>query len=137
MPNRLYTTEKNQNLNDFRVNANEVAQLVVNSITSEEFLSGSGFLHGWNISVSGGTADQPQYIIWTKGDNKVRLELTWGTSGGAIGNVTRCIVSYSEDNGFSWTIHKGTDEDGAGFLTNGHFTITYDADGYFVSGVWS
>ena len=137
MPTILKTTERNETLNTFRENANSVATLVANSIQSEEFLSGSGFLHGWDISLSGGTADQPQYIIWSKDVNRVRIELTWGTSGGATGNVIRCVVSYSTNSGFSWTIHKGTDENGEAFLTNGHFTITYDTNGYFVSGVWS
>jgi hypothetical protein len=100
-------------------------------------LSNSGFLHGWNISLSGGSADQPLYVIWSKGLKKVRVELTWGTTGGAIGNVTRCIVSYSNDNGFSWSVYKGIDDNGDEILENGHFTISYDSNGYFVSGIWS
>ena len=137
MPSKLITTERHNTLNTFRENTNEIAALVANSIQSEESLFGTGFLHGWDISLSGGSAEQPQYMIWSKGTNRVRVELTWGTSGGEDGNVTRCVVSYSENSGSTWVVYKGTDSSGNPELTNGFFTISYDSLGNFQTGVWS
>lgn len=137
MPSKLIETTRNETLNNFRVNTNEVAVAVANSIQSDEFLSAGNILHGWNVAVSGGTPEQPQYITWSKGNDRVRMELTWGTTGGAEGNVTQCVVSISEDSGSNWETFKGIDEDGEELLTNGIFTLSYDVNGNFTTGTWS
>ena len=137
MPSKLIETTRHETLNNFRVNTNEVAVAVANSIQSDEFLSAGNILHGWNVSVSGGTPEQPQYITWSKGTSRVRMELTWGTVGGAAGNVTQCVVSLSEDSGSTWNIFKGIDTDGEDLLTNGIFALSYDSNGNFTTGIWS
>ncbi|MEM1145839.1 MAG: hypothetical protein AAGI88_24975 [Pseudomonadota bacterium] len=63
-----------------------------------------GFMPGWDYAkVDGtGTAEQPQYHTYTKGLEVIRVELTWGTTGGADGNVTTMVMEKSNDGGTAW-----------------------------------
>ncbi|MFA5633366.1 MAG: hypothetical protein WC997_17870 [Porticoccaceae bacterium] len=78
----------------------------------------SGALMGWQLAVSGGTPAQPAQWLYSKGNERVRLTITWGTSGGPKGKPQSMVVDYSSDNGTTW-------------LAIGTATITYDAQGNF------
>lgn len=84
---------------------------------------GGGF-YGWSMAASGGTAEQPATITYSKGNERVRAYLTWGTAGGEAGSVTAATYSYSSNSGTSWDI-IGTN------------TIVYDASGNVTSTSWS
>lgn len=86
-------------------------------------IMGGGF-YGWNMAAAGGTAAQPATITFSKGTERVRAELTWGTTGGEAGSVTVAVYAYSSNS--------GTDYD-----TIGTNTITYDASGYVTATTWS
>jgi hypothetical protein len=86
-------------------------------------IMGGGF-YGFNLAVSGGTADQPALLTYTKGTEKIKAALTWGTTGGEAGSVTVADYSYSSDSGNTW-------------VTIGTKTITYDANANVTATTWS
>ena len=83
-----------------------------------------GFSPGWNFAMSGGTADQPDQVLLSKSTERLRAVLTWGTTGGASGNVTQVVASYSANSGTTYD-------------SIGTFTLSYDSDANVVSGNWS
>lgn len=84
---------------------------------------GGGF-YGFNLAVSGGSAEQPALLTYSKGTERVKAALTWGTSGGEAGNVTQAVYSYSSDSGGS-------------YATIGTKTVTYDANANVTATTWS
>jgi hypothetical protein len=86
-------------------------------------IMGGGF-YGFNLAVSGGTADQPALLTYSKGTEKIKAALTWGTTGGAAGSVSVAVYSYSSDSGSTWA-------------TIGTKTITYDANANVTATTWS
>jgi hypothetical protein len=79
-------------------------------------------LTGWTYSQSGGTAIQPAVVLYTSGVFQIKLTLTWGTTGGANGNVTAVTAEYSQDSGGTWdTVETRS-------------SMTYDASGAFTGG---
>ncbi len=86
-------------------------------------IMGGGF-YGFNLAVSGGTADQPALLTYDKGVERVKAALTWGTVGGEAGNVTVAVYSYSADSGATWN-------------TIGTKTVTYDANSNVTATTWA
>lgn len=86
----------------------------------------AGFMEGWNYSITAGTgtAEQPQYIFFKSGVEWIRQTLTWGTTGGADGNVTVIVTEYSSNSGGAY--------DAIGTLT-----IAYDASANVTTTTWS
>lgn len=86
----------------------------------------TGGLYSWNYSVTAGTgsAEQPQYVFMKSGTKWLRSTLTWGTTGGADGNVTVQLVEYSSNSGSSY--------DAIGTLT-----YTYDSSANVTATTWS
>ena len=84
----------------------------------------TGIRDGWNMSKSGGTAEQPADIIYAKGTERLKCSLTWGTVGGADGNVTQTIYSYSSNSGSTYATLKTV-------------TLAYDSNGNLTSSTWS
>lgn len=84
----------------------------------------TGAAPGWNYSWSGGTADKPTYMIWSKGVERVRVTCTWGTTGGATDNLTVGVFAYSSNSGTSYD-------------TIGTETLAYDANSNLTSTTWS
>lgn len=78
-----------------------------------------GAMAGWNYTPSGGTAEEPATLTYSKGVERLRATLTW--SGG---NVTQALWSHSSDSGST-------------FDTIGTETITYDAGGNVIAVSWS
>lgn len=84
----------------------------------------AGILVGWDMTPSGGTAEQPATLTYAKGTERVKAVLTWGSSGGADGNVTQAVYSYSSNSGSSYD-------------TMGTLTISYDTSGNVTGTAWS
>lgn len=84
----------------------------------------TGSMPGFNYSVSGGTAEQPAIIYFKKSTDWIRVTLTWGTTGGADGNVTVAVLAYSANSGGAYD-------------TIATQTITYDANGNVTATTWS
>ena len=82
----------------------------------------AGALKGWNFSKTG-TAE-PTEILYSKGTERVRLTITWGTTGGADGNPTVVIYAYSANSGGLYD-------------TIGTNTLAYDSSGNLVTETWS
>lgn len=87
-----------------------------------------GGLPGFNCAASGGTEDQPaQYLFTGTGVNsteRINAAVTWGTTGGALGNPEIIVFTYSSDSGTT-------------YVAIGTMTIVYTAGGYFSSYSWS
>jgi hypothetical protein len=83
----------------------------------------SGTMVGWNYSTSGGTADKPDQILYTKGSEVIRMSLTWGTTGGEADNVTQMALDYSLD--------------GVSYDSMGTQTISYDSSSNVTAINWS
>lgn len=86
-------------------------------------IMGGGF-YGWNMATAGGTAAEPATLTYSKGTERVRATLTWGTTGGEAGSVTTAVYAYSSNSGTSYD-------------TIGTKTITYDASGNVTSTSWA
>lgn len=84
----------------------------------------AGAMAGWDMAQSGGTAEQPASIFFTKSAEIVKLELTWGSSGGENGNVTQIVLKYSSNGGGAYD-------------TIGTATFTYDSNAYCTAITWS
>lgn len=83
-----------------------------------------GSMPYWNVTPSGGSAEQPAVITHSNGTQRVRETITYGTTGGAAGNVTQVVVAYSSNSGGTW--------DGFGTMT-----IAYDAAGNVTGITWA
>ena len=80
----------------------------------------TGSLAGWDMSYDGGTADKPDYHIYSKGVERIRLHYTWNSDD----FVTQIVYEYSGDSGTSYE-------------TIGTLTINYDADNNVTGTTWS
>lgn len=79
----------------------------------------SGGMAGWSLALSGGTAARPTTWTYSKGAERVRVVMTWGTAGGNAGKPTALTISYSSNSGGDYdTIDSATlSYDSAGNLT--------------------
>lgn len=87
----------------------------------------AGTMSGWNYSVSGGTAEQPQYMYFKNGVEWIRATLTWGTTGGSDGNVTIMVLHYSGNSGGAYDA----------FTPYSTCTYAYDSSGNLTTSTWS
>ena len=85
-----------------------------------------GALNGWDmdITIGGGSAAEPDEIIYKKSTEWLRLDITWGTSGGDDGNPTVIVYAYSANSGGVYD-------------TIGTATMTYDSGGAMTDVTWS
>lgn len=79
---------------------------------------GGGFF-GWAMAATGGTAEEPTTLTYSKGTERVRATLTWSS-----GKVTQAVYSYSANSGGSYD-------------TIGTKTITYDGSDNVTGTSWS
>ena len=103
--------------------ANTLAILTDNDNAIRDACIAFGGFFFWPYQAIGGTAEQPAEGLYSNAAERVRLQFTWGTSGGADGNVTDTIYSYSSNSGGDYDI-IGTE------------TIVYDANGNVLSTSW-
>lgn len=101
-------------------------------------LISTGFFPGWDIEMqnSNGTAppsvpEQPEQMVASKGAERIKLSLTWGTVGGEAGNVTAILAEYSANSGALY------EPMGAVGYPLGTMTISYDVSGSYLSHAWS
>lgn len=76
-------------------------------------------LIGWGYTPSGGSAEQPAVLTYSKSNERMRCTLTWGAVG-----PTDAAWAYSADAGSTWS-------------AVGTKTITYDAAGNVTGATWS
>ena len=88
-----------------------------------------GALKGWNMTqtVGAGSTDEPDELLYSNNSNTeaLKLDITWGTTGGEDGNPTVIVYSYS------------TDDFGASNEAIGTLTMTYNSNGTMTASTWS
>lgn len=66
----------------------------------------AGYMPGWSMRTSGPNPAEPDSILYVGqegiGPEQVRVDLVWGTTGGADGNVIQADMVYSSDNGVNF-----------------------------------
>jgi len=78
-----------------------------------------------STSITGtNTVTTPQGLSYTNSTERIRVGITWGTTGGASGNPEVLKYYYSSDTGATYSII-------------GTKTITYSADSYVTASTWS
>lgn len=83
----------------------------------------TGSMALWNVSLTGDPW-QPSVITHSKGAERYRETLTYGTTGGSAGVVVSDEVHYSSDSGSTWEPVST-------------MTVTYSTDGYVTAINWS
>lgn len=83
-----------------------------------------GAVQGWDMAPSGGTAEEPTTILYSRGTERIRLTLTWTSS-----NVTKVRYEYSSNSGSSYDNMA----DAAG---EAYQNITYDGSGNVTAISW-
>lgn len=83
-----------------------------------------GAVQGWDMAPSGGTAEEPATVLYSKGSERIRLTLTW--SGG---NVTKVRYEYSSNGGSSY-------DDMADDAGESYQNIAYDGAGNVSAITW-
>lgn len=81
------------------------------------------YMH-WDMTPSGGTAEKPAVMTYAKALERVKVSLTWGTTGGATDNVVSAVFEYSSNGG-------------TGYSAVGTRTTNYDGSGNVSSIAWS
>lgn len=84
----------------------------------------SGSMWGWDFVASGGTEEEPAVLLRSRGSERIRGTVTWGTVGGAIGNPAAILYEFSDDGGSTWA-------------TIGTCTFTWSAGGACTAVTWS
>lgn len=100
-----------------------------NIVAIRDAIVSGGLVQGFNYSVVGGTAEQPAQVFLKRGAEWIRLDLTWGVSGGASGNVTKAAYYYSANSG-------GAYDAMADLSGNYVITLAYDASGNLITTTW-
>lgn len=100
-----------------------------NIMALRDILVAGGMVQGFDFSTSGGTAEQPADILYKKGTEWIKITLTWGTTGGEDGNVTKAVFRYSSNSGVGY---DGMADDAGEYV----MTLTYDANGNCTATTW-
>lgn len=100
-----------------------------NLMALRDALVACGSVQGFDYSQSGGTAEEPGAMLFTRGSEIVKITLTWGTTGGEDGNVTKAVYEYSSNGGSSYDPMV----DAAGEYV---LSITYDSNGNCTATAW-
>jgi hypothetical protein len=58
-----------------------------------------GLIPGFDFAVTAGPPEQITQGMYTMGAYRVRVDMTWGTVGGALGNIKSAALYYSSDSG--------------------------------------
>jgi hypothetical protein len=89
----------------------------------------TGCAQGFNYSVAGGTAEQPAQLFYKRGAEWIRADLTWGATGGELGNVTKAAFYYSSNSGGAYDPMA----DASGYYV---VTVAYDANANPTTSTW-
>lgn len=100
-----------------------------NIVALRDILVALGVVQGFDYSVSGGTAEEPAELYFKKGVEWIKVVLTWGTTGGEDGNVTKAAYYYSSNSGGAYDAMV---DDGGEYV----LTLTYDSNGNCTGTSW-
>jgi len=100
-----------------------------NILALRDAIAAMGSVQGFNYSYTTGTADQPTTILFKRSTEWIKLVLTWGTTGGEAGNVTKAAYYYSSNSGGAYDGMA----DAAGYYV---MTLTYDSNGNLTATTW-
>jgi hypothetical protein len=89
----------------------------------------TGFIQGFNYSVAAGTNAQPTQVLYKRSTEWIKVDITWGTTGGEDGNPKKYALYYSSNSGSAYDPMA----DASG---NYVLTITYDANGDVSATTW-
>lgn len=97
-----------------------------------------GAVQGFAYYPTGGTAEQPTTIYFKRGSECVKVVLTWGSSGGSDGNVTKAAYYFAanETHASFPTSTNGTYDAMADASGDYVMTIGYDTNGNATSATW-
>ena len=74
-------------------------------------IAGDGVVIGWDMEITTGTNEEPTEVLYSSGDNRVKLNITWVYS-----NETNIIINVSTNAGSTYSIYAtvaiGYDENG-------------------------
>ena len=102
-----------ETVSDIQLNENALRDMIV-----------SGGSVNWPMEASGPSEEEPTQLLYSKGTEKLKLTLVWGTVAGADGNVASILYEYSSDTGGSYE-------------TMGTKTFTYDTSGNVTATGWA
>ncbi|MCU7917062.1 MAG: hypothetical protein KZQ95_01735 [Candidatus Thiodiazotropha sp. (ex Epidulcina cf. delphinae)] len=108
-----------------------------NLLAVRDAIIASGFFPGWSAELqdSDGTPaidpTKPDQAVYAKGAERIKLSITWGTTGGATDNPEIIVAAYSANAG---TLYEPM---GATGYPLGKMTLSYDANGSYLSHAWS
>lgn len=109
---------------DGTANGSVTLQHIRENLAAIRDIAALGAAPGWNYSWSGGTAEKPAIMLWSKETERLRSTNTWGSTGGAADNITQAVLAYSSNSGST-------------YFTIGTQAIAYDANGNVTSTTWS
>ncbi len=94
----------------------------------------TGLYPGWSFQAQDpvGTypptdPEKPDAYVWSKGVERYRATLTWGTSGGGINALASATMQYSNTSGSSYVSISSTPV----------VTLTYSTSGSVIQAAWS
>ena len=116
--------------NEFNISTPVATQTAVSAMESTKFNLNAlrdaqvmGTFKGWNCYV-GSPRDNPATIAYSKGDERIRSWITYGSAGVSDGLVSTIVHVYSSNAGST-------------FMTVGTETMTYDASSNLQNILWS
>lgn len=100
-----------------------------NFVALLDMLVTAGEVPGFDSTPSGGTAAQPAVFYWKNGATWIRIDTTWGTTGGSANKVVKEAYYISINSGSSWDPLS---------YASGKFvaTTTYDSSGFWTGTTW-
>lgn len=102
-----------ETVSDIQLNENALRDMIV-----------SGGSVNWPMVASGASEEEPTQLLYSKGTEKLKLTLAWGTTAGANGNVASILYEYSSDSGSNYD-------------TMGTKTFTYNTSGDVTETGWA
>ena len=109
-----------------------------NFVALRDHLVTFGSMPGWagqaqnsDGSTPPADATKPEQWLYSRGTERIRVSMTYGTSGGATDNVVSAVFEYSNDSGSTWAPIADTD------YPLGKLTINYDNDSNVIGYSWS
>lgn len=102
-----------------------------NHLSLRDLLIMLGSVPSWNRTPYGGTARYPAGILSEKDPERFDVQITWGTTGGALNRIVKVVYLHSEDSGATWNPFP--------FDAAGNYVRirNWDAQGYWAGDTWS
>lgn len=120
-------TQPNTDVGTTRQTATDKTRTNIQAV--RDMVVAGGMPYGWNMSLVGADISQPDQYVFAHSAERIKVVNTWGSSGGADGNPTKCAFYYSADSG---TNYDPMVDD----LGNYVVTMAYDTSGICTSSTW-